>query len=601
MSRCPVASRPPALSRRTPDAQQMPEKLAEIRLAILSEHGADLLALFEAWDYEGDGKIGRNEFVDGVLSLDVGITRDESLATFDKFDVDRTGSLTMRELKVQIDIARRHSCETHKVGASAHEAISLVYSTAYGLDWCHLRVEALLMLATLLVGPVCVAFGLMYDAMLPDDERDAFSVFPSEATSFSIALAHGLSAPVVATVMSLLCARHLSHDGERSVKACARSMCSMRTVFIWVGTLSFHSYCAALSLVKQAYEPSVHYYFRLSYALAFLNAMMFVIMVIDRAMFTFVERDDEAFRTSQLQRTQLAMMKDVSRFGKPEHDGSYGFLEHSRAADVLYQMWSILRVIVKAAGCIMFIVFYLSATTDATDSKPSFRWAEILFLLVLVASGSLVTIGLSGASVSNVLHLAISKPFFLGDIVHVHSAIQPGGIGQSITGFVENITFSHVVIRAFDVKQVWIAHDSFQSLTVSNWTRRPNKCVNMRIGIRATDSPKAVKAFVKFVKSWVDACSDVKQSGYKKIALTGVDPGYTVTIIFFTAVGASKKKMRDKMIVDVMEASRLLGLSIQPLDMPLHLTGAVGSSPEPNDESQEGLEHLLPKQKADPL
>ena len=38
---------------------------------------------------------------------------------------------------------------------------------------------------------------------------------------------------------------------------------------------------------------------------------------------------------------------------------------------------------------------------------------------------------------------------------------MPGGIGISVTGFVENITFSHVVIRSFDLKQVWITHENF--------------------------------------------------------------------------------------------------------------------------------------------
>ena len=86
--------------------------------------------------------------------------------------------------------------------------------------------------------------------------------------------------------------------------------------------LSAQSYSAALMLAHDMYKPAVHFYFRLSYALALFAGGMSAIQVIDRAVFSFVTRDDEAFRTSQLRRTQLAMMRSFSRFGKSEHDGA---------------------------------------------------------------------------------------------------------------------------------------------------------------------------------------------------------------------------------------------------------------------------------------
>lgn len=92
------------------------------------------------------------------------------------------------------------------------------------------------------------------------------------------------------------------------------------------------------------------------------------------------------------------------------------------------------------------------------------------------------------------------------------------------------------------MKQVWVTHEHFETLTVSNWTRRPNKCVSYKFTIRSTESPAAVTALLKFVKGWVNASEDVKQNGYKKIAVTGMDPGYVITVIFFTALGAWRLK-----------------------------------------------------------
>ena len=240
-------------------------------------------------------------------------------------------------------------------------------------------------------------------------------------------------------------------------------------------------------------------------------------------------------------------------------------------------------------------MFLLYAVGDSSDANPEFAWDRVLFFTLLLASGALLAIGCSGDAVRNVLFLAISKPFFLGDIVHVHPATSAGGMGESVAGFVECITFSHVVIRAFDCKQVWLAHSHFESLTISNWTRRPNKTVLLKLTVRPTEAPEAVQALLKFIKGWVHASPDVKQSGYQKIALTGVDPGYTLTVIFSTAVGSSKKKMREKLLFGIMEAARRLGIELMPNEIAVFLPGTVGASTEPSKERQQSLAELLPK------
>ena len=42
-------------------------------------------------------------------------------------------------------------------------------------------------------------------------------------------------------------------------------------------------------------------------------------------------------------------------------------------------------------------------------------------------------------------------------------------------GFLEGVTWTHVVMRDFRRKQVFIRHDEFAKLTLQNWSRRPSK------------------------------------------------------------------------------------------------------------------------------
>ena len=329
----------------------------DIRRAILDQ-GDDLLALFEAWDNNGNGVISRDEFLEGVHALGIPVSREGTLATFNHFDVDRTGTLSMRELQIQVDIIRSKLGDTQRVGAGAYEVLSLAYREA-GLGCGPLTVEVTLMIAILLSGPVCVAFGLIYDAAMSADNV-GWSVFAPDAKHLSKAVAHAVSAPVIATVLCLATAHHLGSDhGNRNAMACLCALCSRQSALIWAAVLSFQTYCATLTLVRVEYEPAVHYYFRLSYALVLFDGALSALHAADRVLHSFVTSDDEAFRTSQHRRTQLAIMKSVSHFGQSgvpaPADGAYSFKQHRSAADVLYQMWSVIRVASKVVACALMV------------------------------------------------------------------------------------------------------------------------------------------------------------------------------------------------------------------------------------------------------
>jgi hypothetical protein len=103
-----------------------------------------------------------------------------------------------------------------------------------------------------------------------------------------------------------------------------------------------------------------------------------------------------------------------------------------------------LRVIAKGSLLIVLLGFYKStAFTSHTEARFfDFEWPELLFIIMLSATAAISWAGVEGAAIRNVVHLVFAKPFLLGDIVHLNGCQSPGGNGASITGFVENITFS---------------------------------------------------------------------------------------------------------------------------------------------------------------
>merc|ERR1712061_945906 len=95
----------------------------------------------------------------------------------------------------------------------------------------------------------------------------------------------------------------------------------------------------------------------------------------------------------------------------------------------------------------------------------------------------------------NIVQIAVAKPFYVGDII----STDLGNPKEVVTGFVENLTLFHVVIRDFGAKQVWIHHSDFQKYTIHNWTRRQTKPVFLHFAINANTNVGTVKKFVAFV------------------------------------------------------------------------------------------------------
>ena len=112
----------------------------------------NLLALFEAWDKDGDGRITREEFADAIIAIGITEVRDEALAAFDCFDADNSGELTLTELKIQIDIGRQAFGANGAIGANGLESTMSFASKEMGtLSTCEKLGHAFIIVSILLL------------------------------------------------------------------------------------------------------------------------------------------------------------------------------------------------------------------------------------------------------------------------------------------------------------------------------------------------------------------------------------------------------------------------------------------------------------------
>jgi len=529
---------------------------------------SNILELFEELDGDGSGYLSIDEFVGAMVSKGLARSSEDATSLFQACDKDQSGELTFRELKEALLIAS--PLDVQSIGTGALDVMKLQFDAKVAArkpqGAC---AHAFSSLGTMLgVLAVCaippIAFALCYligAALYRMDETLLLSTTESKRTA---ALAH-LTAIVPIALMLIVASRLLL----------GRSTDRFTGLIVFVAILA-QSYAAALEVSAVEMVPFVHYYFRLAIAFAALLGWMAGLQQADAFVVGFMHSQDEMFLKAKPVRKWVAIMEQFCSWGIPGKDAYYSFQTHSTAADVLHEMWIVLRTLAVSAGVVMFLTFYLFGASDALSDDPGFDWQEILFFIVFACGSLLLYIGCTADACRNLFNIALAKPFYLGEIIHLHDADSAGGLGKNVTGFVENFTFHHIVIRGFDLKQVWISHGDFQKLTVTNWTRRPTKLLRVQIAIKATSDPQAVRKLLEHIKGWIDSNENVQPKSFRKVALKSVDPGYVLNVIAYPKVGFSKTKLRVALLFDVMEAAKKLKLTLTALEVPQFHVGPVG-------------------------
>lgn len=135
----------------------------------------------------------------------------------------------------------------------------------------------------------------------------------------------------------------------------------------------------------------------------------------------------------------------------------------------------------------------------------------------------------------------------------------------SIIGFVENFTWSHIVIRDFGCKQTWITHGTFEGQTILNWTRRNTKPILVQLSLNAFTSANVVQEFVAEATQLVKANEKVNQKGYIKVCISSMESGYVLTALFFPGPGQQKKIVREGFLLDLMRIAATKKIELVPL------------------------------------
>ena len=95
----------------------------------------------------------------------------------------------------------------------------------------------------------------------------------------------------------------------------------------------------------------------------------------------------------------------------------------------------------------------------------------------------------------------------MGEIVSLSSSSAPAdNPSHTLTGFVEGLTWSHVVIRDFDRKQVFVPHKNMTTMSIYNWSRQPGKQLSVTIQFTITHGGGGIAKvgqLNKFIAQWL--------------------------------------------------------------------------------------------------
>jgi len=238
----------------------------------------------------------------------------------------------------------------------------------------------------------------------------------------------------------------------------------------------------------------------------------------------------------------------------------YSFEHASQPMEVLAQIVQIYVFCFKMTAFFLFILFFIGAPI----------YENIIWVMLGgILSGVLVTLQMKDA-VQNLIYIAISNPFYLGEIIALmpKRGPMPDDPSKCLTGFVEAVTLTHVVIRDFGRRQVWVPHDNFEDYNVANWTRRPSKMamVHLTVSPHLADAPK-VAQLANFLKQWIDTHPKIDQSYYRKAALVRARDGLHIEAIFYPIPGERMIPLRERFIVTAVAAANRLELTLVPNEL----------------------------------
>jgi small-conductance mechanosensitive channel len=260
-------------------------------------------------------------------------------------------------------------------------------------------------------------------------------------------------------------------------------------------------------------------------------------------------------------------MKNMARFRNPEKpilDKAYAIPGGTRSpARVLVEVAGVYGNLAKIAGFILLFLYMVGVDLYST--------------LVIVGVTALFASLLQALSIneafSNLIPLALSNSVHIGEIVGIAGtgASPANKPDEALVGFVEAITWSHVVIRDFKRNQVFVPHHEMEKLTLYNWSRRPSKLIRFELAVVPSLSGGAdrLATLSKFVLDWIAKHPKIDQQLYSKCALKirSETAQPFLEIIFYPLVGEKARPIRAEFTVMIMDACKRLDICLVPAEV----------------------------------
>ena len=285
-------------------------------------------------------------------------------------------------------------------------------------------------------------------------------------------------------------------------------------------------------------------------------------------------------------------MKNFCGWRNPNADAVYTFENPESPMQVLASIIWIYFALAKVGAVSVFFLSFAGVV------QQDIVWV----ILAGGISALIVTLNLSN-TLRNLVPLALSNVFYIGEIISLH---KPGGAppdnpGIALTGFVESVTVTHVVLRDFKRKQTWITHENFMKYNISNWTRRPCRPVRIEFVVSSTvaDAGK-VKKLAAFSRKWMAQHKEVDDTSYKKSVIVDAKNGVKLELIFHPLPGVDSYPIREDFIVALVSAAKRLGLPVVPKELittfPEAQDGETGTAQaELHDDLLPEMSDLLPR------
>eukprot|EP00435_Cladocopium_sp_Y103_P072085 s118_g39.t1 len=318
------------------------------------------------------------------------------------------------------------------------------------------------------------------------------TIFKTDINSRTEALIRCACVPVACTSVNYF-VQHLRRTVFFWEKRTVEDRFFQQSVTRWIDPISIGLMSlAALFLIRNAcciiLEDNVaqHVHFCFTGLMVMICAIFYFNMLdrINDVLHSMI-MDQEIINHSKPVEKMQNIVHNISRTGDTERDIVYSFSHtHTVPAKVLHYIWSIYYLIGKILGALVVLAFFAQVESETIN-----RFLLGSLLISGAASGGFMLE--LGPSTISLLRLSLYKPFYVGDLVTLNKTGDMA-MTEAVVGFVENITMMYVVIRNFEMKQVWISHKAFNELVIQNWTRRADAMEDPLIATITVQNSKSV-------------------------------------------------------------------------------------------------------------